>query len=239
MEPSLFTLLSFPSHTCRCVADWVRPSSEERSLQRAPAFQEKSQNQQAWNSFLTWLHLRLLIITWTDNSIAHSIASSFLPSWTPTAHCPLPCPPTSPCLPLPPPTTNYTAQTPTSLAPTKKLLTTPTIITVMAVWELVTWLQATSPSTHQHTHPLSCVLGGHRTWFQGVWWLTNGQSGLVIRQRDACRECGSVPWWTIFSVVGGEGGGVTVTRGPTNNSASVGLELNESDECVKSGEWLN
>lgn len=65
-----------------------------KGLQLSGAFQLKSQNQWPWNSFLTWLDVRLLIITWTDNSITppvllfHGLYSSFHLS------CPPPPPPT-------------------------------------------------------------------------------------------------------------------------------------------------
>jgi len=82
-----------------------------KGLQLSCAFQQKSQNQWPWNSFLTWLDVRLLIITWTDNSITppvplfHCFYSSFHLS----------------CLPPPPPTrTHYTSPPNTSLASMKK-----------------------------------------------------------------------------------------------------------------------
>lgn len=75
--------LSFSMPLSCCVRTWrvlVLCLRSSPSQQQTPTFQEKSQNQQPWNSFLTWPHLCLLIITWTDNSIPYSNARFLLPT---------------------------------------------------------------------------------------------------------------------------------------------------------------
>lgn len=98
------------------------------------AFREKSRNQRAWNSFLTWPHLCRLIITWADNSIPQSIAYLLLLPNSVSRRSSLD---SRRLLPTPPPTI-VLRQPLTSLGPDRKQLTPPTVITVMAIRESVT-----------------------------------------------------------------------------------------------------
>lgn len=156
---------------------------------------------------------------WQFNPALHRLlsppflASSLTPCLTQTSL-------TSHCLPQPP---KLHCTSPHLIRPNEKQLTTPTIITVMAIRELVTWFFATTPSSQppSSTPAFWPVWGGvglgYRTWCQGVWTdrLMASQSWWLGCKRLE-GESSLVPWRDMFSGLLQQGGQGLVRGSPTN-----------------------
>lgn len=164
------------------------------------AFRGKSRNQQAWNSFLTWPHLRCLIITWADNSIPQSIASLLLPNSVSRrssldSRRLLPTPP-------PPSTPNCVAATSYIIRPRRKTINDANRNYSnghKGVSDLVPSLRLhlAKPSM-RHTHVLAWVLGKLGGWRWGGGGRPDVVSGCVTSLTNG--------WWEMVTGLC-EGGG--------------------------------